>query len=113
MGRTGRRRYPVGAGAATVICPAYANRAPPDQPALLTWSRDGKFVYLHETGLRQTYAVPLRLGQALRRMPPAGVVPRLPYDSGLAFVKDEATLKSAMSVTAACLPQGEHREPSQ
>ena len=37
----------------------------------------------------------------------------VPYDSGLAFVGDAAALKSAMSVTAAYLPQGEHREPSQ
>ena len=37
----------------------------------------------------------------------------VPYDSGLAFVRDVAALKSAMSVTAAYLPQGGHREPSQ
>lgn len=37
----------------------------------------------------------------------------VPYDSGLAFVRNAAALKSAMSVTAAYLPQGEHREPSQ
>jgi glutamate/tyrosine decarboxylase-like PLP-dependent enzyme len=37
----------------------------------------------------------------------------VPYDSGLAFVKNPAALKNAMSVTAAYLPQGAHREPSQ
>ena len=37
----------------------------------------------------------------------------VPYDSGLGFVRDAAALKSAMSVTAAYLPQGGHREPSQ
>ncbi len=37
----------------------------------------------------------------------------VPYDSGLAFVRDAAALKRAMSLTAAYLPQGEHREPSQ
>jgi glutamate/tyrosine decarboxylase-like PLP-dependent enzyme len=37
----------------------------------------------------------------------------VPYDSGLAFVKDPEALRSAMSLTAAYLPQGEHREPSQ
>jgi len=36
----------------------------------------------------------------------------VPYDSGLAFVRDGAALKSAMAVTAAYLPEGEHREPS-
>jgi glutamate/tyrosine decarboxylase-like PLP-dependent enzyme len=37
----------------------------------------------------------------------------VPYDSGLAFVKDASALKGAMSLTAAYLPQGDHREPSQ
>lgn len=37
----------------------------------------------------------------------------VPYDSGLAFVREEAQLNSAMSLTAAYLPQGGHREPSQ
>ena len=37
----------------------------------------------------------------------------VPYDSGLAFVRDPASLRAAMSLTAAYLPQGEHREPSQ
>lgn len=37
----------------------------------------------------------------------------VPYDSGLAFVRDPEMLRAAMSITAAYLPQGEHREPSQ
>jgi glutamate/tyrosine decarboxylase-like PLP-dependent enzyme len=37
----------------------------------------------------------------------------VPYDSGLAFVRDPEHLRSAMSVSAAYLPQGDHREPSQ
>jgi glutamate/tyrosine decarboxylase-like PLP-dependent enzyme len=37
----------------------------------------------------------------------------VPYDSGLAFVRDAMALKGAMSLTSASLPQGEHREPSQ
>lgn len=37
----------------------------------------------------------------------------VPYDSGLAFVRDPEALRRAMSITAAYLPQGEHREPSQ
>lgn len=36
----------------------------------------------------------------------------VPYDSGLAFVRDADALRSAMSITAAYLPQGAHREPS-
>lgn len=37
----------------------------------------------------------------------------VPYDSGLAFVKNSESLRSALSLTAPYLPQGEHREPSQ
>lgn len=37
----------------------------------------------------------------------------VPYDSGLAFVKNSEALRSAMSLEAAYLPQGKHREPSQ
>jgi glutamate/tyrosine decarboxylase-like PLP-dependent enzyme len=37
----------------------------------------------------------------------------VPYDSGLAFVRDPEDLRAAMSITAAYLPQGEYREPSQ
>ncbi|MGO9095540.1 MAG: pyridoxal phosphate-dependent decarboxylase family protein [Bryobacteraceae bacterium] len=35
------------------------------------------------------------------------------YDSGLAFVREARDLNRAMSLAAAYLPQGEHREPSQ
>jgi glutamate/tyrosine decarboxylase-like PLP-dependent enzyme len=35
----------------------------------------------------------------------------VPYDSGLAFVRDPEHLRGAMSMTAAYLPQGAHREP--
>jgi glutamate/tyrosine decarboxylase-like PLP-dependent enzyme len=37
----------------------------------------------------------------------------VPYDSGLAFVKNSEALRSALSLSAAYLPQGTHREPSQ
>ncbi len=37
----------------------------------------------------------------------------VPYDSGVAFVRDPEMLRGAMSLTAAYLPTGEHREPTQ
>ena len=37
----------------------------------------------------------------------------VPYDSGLAFVRDAAALNNAMSLKAAYLPQGAQRQPSQ
>ena len=36
----------------------------------------------------------------------------VPYDSGLAFSRDREALRAAMSITAAYLPEGELREPS-
>jgi glutamate/tyrosine decarboxylase-like PLP-dependent enzyme len=37
----------------------------------------------------------------------------VPYDSGLAFVRNPDDLRAALSLSAAYLPQGAHREPSQ
>src|SRR5260221_10606805 len=37
----------------------------------------------------------------------------VPYDSGLAFVRDPEMLRAALRLTAAYLPQGDLREPSQ
>jgi glutamate/tyrosine decarboxylase-like PLP-dependent enzyme len=36
----------------------------------------------------------------------------VPYDSGLAFVRDAEALRAAMTISAAYLPQGAEREPS-
>ena len=36
----------------------------------------------------------------------------VPYDSGLAFVRDPEILRATMSISAAYLPEGSHREPS-
>ena len=54
-------------------------------PALLSWSSDQKFLYVHATATRQTYAVPLRPGQLL---------PALPH-GGLARLSDAANLPGA------------------
>jgi glutamate/tyrosine decarboxylase-like PLP-dependent enzyme len=37
----------------------------------------------------------------------------VPYDSGVAFVRDPEMLRGAMNLSAAYLPTGSHREPSQ
>jgi glutamate/tyrosine decarboxylase-like PLP-dependent enzyme len=37
----------------------------------------------------------------------------VPYDSGLALVRDEAALRAAMSVSAAYLPEGQLRDPAE
>jgi glutamate/tyrosine decarboxylase-like PLP-dependent enzyme len=35
----------------------------------------------------------------------------VPYDSGVAFVRDSSALRASMAVAATYLPEGEHREP--
>jgi Tol biopolymer transport system component/predicted Ser/Thr protein kinase len=54
-------------------------------PPLLSWSPDRKFLYVHSTGTRQSYAVPL---------PPGQLVPPLP-PGGLARLSDAANLPGA------------------
>ena len=61
-------------GTQTAICPSCANGSPPDQPPVVNWSRDGRFVYLHETGLRKTVAIPLRTGEPLPPLPAGGIL---------------------------------------
>jgi hypothetical protein len=60
--------YPAGGGPPTLICSTCANRGP-----VVSWSRDGKFVYFHEAQTRETYAVPLRPGQILPPLPASGI----------------------------------------
>jgi hypothetical protein len=60
--------YPAGGGPPTLICSTCANRGP-----VVSWSRDGKVLYLHETPASQTYAVPLRPGQMLPPLPASGI----------------------------------------
>ena len=64
---------PVGGGQSTVICtecvPPSFERLP--WPPAVTWSPDGRFVYLSLFGA--SYAVPLRAGQALPAIPSGGL----------------------------------------
>jgi len=43
-------------------------------PALLSWSSDQKFLYVHASSARQTYSVPLRPGQLVPALPTGGLV---------------------------------------
>jgi serine/threonine protein kinase/Tol biopolymer transport system component len=55
-------------------------------PALVSWSPDQKFLYLHAPRTRQTYAVPLPAGQLVPTLPPAGLK-RLPDAANLSGAK--------------------------
>ncbi len=49
-------------------------------PALLSWSSDQKFLYVHASGARQTYSVPLNPGQLLPGSLTAGFLSRTVKD---------------------------------
>jgi len=63
--------YPLSGGAPTTVC-ICGNRAP-DAPQPVSWSPDGKFVYISLVGGQTVYSVPLRPGQVLSSLPPGGI----------------------------------------
>jgi tRNA A-37 threonylcarbamoyl transferase component Bud32/WD40 repeat protein len=68
--------YPADGGAATLICSRCGTAGEENRsvtPALVSWSRDGKYLYLHSTRTRQSYSVPLRPGQILPPLPASGL----------------------------------------
>ena len=68
--------YPMDGGSPTLICPSCGTAGEENRsvtPALVSWSRDGKFLYLHSTQTRQSYSIPLRAGQILPPLPASGL----------------------------------------
>jgi Tol biopolymer transport system component/predicted Ser/Thr protein kinase len=63
--------YPLNGGAPTTVC-ICGNRAP-DAPQPVSWSPDGKLLYISLVGGQAVYAVPLRPGEALPPLPPGGI----------------------------------------
>jgi DNA-binding beta-propeller fold protein YncE len=66
--------YPVGGGSPKVICRTCAESRGVERgewPAGLSWSPDGKFLYLKFD--RSTYAITLRPGQVLPPIPASGL----------------------------------------
>ena len=79
---------PYDGSSPTVICQHCGTAGEENRgvtPPLVSWSPDRKFIYLHASATRQTYAVPLRPGQ---------LVPVLPAE-GLAHLSDAANLPGA------------------
>jgi sugar lactone lactonase YvrE len=67
--------HPVEGGQSIVLCPSCATAGEENRgvtPSLVRWSRDGRFLYLHSTPTRQTYALALRPGEVVPRLPPGG-----------------------------------------
>jgi Tol biopolymer transport system component len=68
--------YSVLDGSQVTICTTCASAGGPDRgrtPPIVSWSPDGKFLYLTGRGAQgQTYAVPLDDGRAVPPLPPGG-----------------------------------------
>ena len=70
------RVYPSGGGAPTVVCGDCGSAGAENRgitPPLMSWSRDGKELYLYSEGAEQSYAVPLKPGQVLPAMAASGI----------------------------------------
>jgi len=64
--------YPVDGGPPTIVAGAARGSRGSEFPQFLTWSADGRFVYIALWGTG-TFAVPLRAGEVLPRLPAAGI----------------------------------------
>ena len=64
--------YPVGGGSPTLICKCYGapNVTDGPMPPQLSWTPDGKFLYLKFA--TTTYAIPLQRGRMLPPIPASG-----------------------------------------
>ena len=74
------KAYTTGGGAPTPLCANCASSGAEERGvtrARVSWSRDGKNLYLHSDITRETYAIPLKPGQALPPLPPTGIEWRL------------------------------------
>lgn len=68
--------YPYEGGPGTLICSHCATAGEENRgvtPPLVSWSANGKFLYVHSTRTRDTYSVPLADGHALPPLPPNGL----------------------------------------
>jgi serine/threonine protein kinase/Tol biopolymer transport system component len=67
---------PAGGGSRILLCQRCGTAGEENRgvtPPLMSWSRDGKLLYVHSTETRQTYAVPLKQGQILPPLPASGI----------------------------------------
>jgi Tol biopolymer transport system component/predicted Ser/Thr protein kinase len=68
--------YPIDGGPPTLVCARCGTAGEENRgvtPPLVSWSRDGKFVYFHSTETRKTYSVPLRAREILPPFPNSGI----------------------------------------
>jgi hypothetical protein len=74
--RTDIKIYPSDGGAPTLVCAGCASAGAEERgltPPMVSWSRDGKELYLYSEGSHVTYSLPLKSGRPLPPMPPSGI----------------------------------------
>src|SRR6185295_16560041 len=67
--------YSIESDARAIVCRRCATAGEENRgltPPLVGWSRDGKYLFLHTTVSRETYALPLAAGQMVPNLPEAG-----------------------------------------
>jgi Tol biopolymer transport system component len=67
--------YSTESDARTIVCTHCGTAGEENRgvtPPLVSWSRDGKYLFLHYTGSRETYALPLAAGRMVPNLPEAG-----------------------------------------
>jgi Tol biopolymer transport system component/predicted Ser/Thr protein kinase len=70
------KAYPLNGGEPVTICRGCGSTGAEERgvtPPRVSWSRDGRELYLHSEQTRQTYAVPLKPGQILPPIPASGL----------------------------------------
>jgi Tol biopolymer transport system component/tRNA A-37 threonylcarbamoyl transferase component Bud32 len=68
--------YPAGGGSPTVVCTSCGSAGGENRavtPPLVSWSRDGNFLYAYGRTGSRVYALPLRPGQILPPLPASGL----------------------------------------
>jgi Tol biopolymer transport system component/tRNA A-37 threonylcarbamoyl transferase component Bud32 len=97
--RTDIKVYPSDGGAPTLVCSRCAGAGAEERgvtPPVVSWSGNGGELYLYSEDSHQTYAVPLKPGQALPAIPPSGIIWRTapPAIAGARVIPHQRTFMS-------------------
>jgi serine/threonine protein kinase len=89
----------------TLVCAGCASGGAEDRgitPPMVSWSRDGRDLYLYSEDLHQVYALPLKSGEPLPQIPASGITWRAapPSIAGLRTIPQRAFMSSDPQVYA-------------
>jgi len=108
------RVYPSGGGAPKPVCTDCGSAGAEDRgliPSIISWSRDGKELYLYSEDSNQTYAVPLKPGRPLPAIPASGLPWRSapPAAAGVRTISRQRVFMSGKPAVYAYLQVTTHR----